>query len=534
MSTSYIKNKTLWKGAFLVSGAAFLGKILSALYRVPFQNITGDLGYYVYQQIYPFYGAAMVISMYGFPVVISKVVMEQTEKGDGEKRAVETAFASLFLLLIVFVPLFLLIFIQAEPIALAMGDVQLKRAIQVVSVVFLFIPVYSAARGYFQGIGLMTPTAVSHTIEQCLRVLVILGLASFVVHTGQSEYRAGESAAIGSIAGSAAGILYLMLSVWRDGAVSRGNIRWSHIFTMMKQINVLLLTRGFFVCAGAMIFILYQWVDAFTIAPLLEQHGMTEEEARTAKGVFDRGQPLLQFGTVIATSFAMAVVPLITRAKQQRNNSASHWYAALSIRVSVLIGAAAAVGLFITAEFVNVMLFENTAGTEFLRILAVTLAASGVVMASSAVMQGHDCFYIPVMHLMLGLVIKTGANIYLIPVFHEKGAAFATVIGMVITALCNMAYLYKKKWVEAFSWRWLWKAFFAVVLMAALALLLIETFSSLFPLTRMWAAVGALSTAVTASVFFVWLLIVCSVLTKEERALLPAMGRIEQIIRRKE
>ncbi|WP_054637346.1 oligosaccharide flippase family protein [Thalassobacillus sp. C254] len=85
----------LIKGALILSAAGLLGKVLSALYRVPYQNLTGDLGYYVYQQIYPFYGAVMVISMYGFPVIISKMMLEdRLHRSKGE----EIAAASFILL----------------------------------------------------------------------------------------------------------------------------------------------------------------------------------------------------------------------------------------------------------------------------------------------------------------------------------------------------------------------------------------------------------------------------------------------------
>ena len=38
----------------LLTVAALLVKILSAIYRVPFQNLVGDEGFYIYQQVYPF------------------------------------------------------------------------------------------------------------------------------------------------------------------------------------------------------------------------------------------------------------------------------------------------------------------------------------------------------------------------------------------------------------------------------------------------------------------------------------------------
>ncbi|WP_052352733.1 oligosaccharide flippase family protein [Neobacillus dielmonensis] len=55
-------SKALVRGAFILTAAAMITKIFSAIYRIPFQNIVGDIGFYIYQQIYPFYGMAVVLS----------------------------------------------------------------------------------------------------------------------------------------------------------------------------------------------------------------------------------------------------------------------------------------------------------------------------------------------------------------------------------------------------------------------------------------------------------------------------------------
>src|SRR3954469_23850691 len=79
------QSKSLFRGAFILAIAALITKILSAVYRIPFQNIVGDVGFYIYQQVYPFYGLAIVLATTGFPVVISKLYAEQKDKKDNEK-----------------------------------------------------------------------------------------------------------------------------------------------------------------------------------------------------------------------------------------------------------------------------------------------------------------------------------------------------------------------------------------------------------------------------------------------------------------
>ena len=63
-------NRQMMQGALVLSLAAFIAKILSAVYRVPFQNMVGNTGFYVYQQVYPIYGIGMTFALSGFPVFV--------------------------------------------------------------------------------------------------------------------------------------------------------------------------------------------------------------------------------------------------------------------------------------------------------------------------------------------------------------------------------------------------------------------------------------------------------------------------------
>ncbi|MGQ0417930.1 hypothetical protein ACT4UL_25585, partial [Bacillus sp. HC-TM] len=46
------KYQAFWRGAIILTIASFVTKVLSAFYRIPYQNIAGDIGFYIYQQIY--------------------------------------------------------------------------------------------------------------------------------------------------------------------------------------------------------------------------------------------------------------------------------------------------------------------------------------------------------------------------------------------------------------------------------------------------------------------------------------------------
>lgn len=45
----------LKQASLLIVVSGLVSKILAATYRIPYQNLVGDRGFYAYQQIYPFW-----------------------------------------------------------------------------------------------------------------------------------------------------------------------------------------------------------------------------------------------------------------------------------------------------------------------------------------------------------------------------------------------------------------------------------------------------------------------------------------------
>lgn len=198
----------LFQGAVILTIAGLLSKVLSAVYRVPFQNIVGDTGFYIYQQVYPFLGIAIMLGTTGFPVMVSKLLSEHGE----ENRQIITRVSLVYITLLSLV-LFLCLYIGAGTMASLMADSQLILLIQMSAFVFLFLPLTVMLRGVFQSDGLMLPTAVSQLIEQLIRVGVLLVLSFYFVRHGYSLYETGAGAVFSSIAGSAASLI-LLLFLW--------------------------------------------------------------------------------------------------------------------------------------------------------------------------------------------------------------------------------------------------------------------------------------------------------------------------------
>src|SRR5699024_38335 len=75
------KANDIMQGALVLTVAGIVGKILRATYRFRVEKLTGDMGYYIYQQVYPLIGIGMILALYGFPQAVSKLTAERKKLG---------------------------------------------------------------------------------------------------------------------------------------------------------------------------------------------------------------------------------------------------------------------------------------------------------------------------------------------------------------------------------------------------------------------------------------------------------------------
>lgn len=416
------------KGAFALTIAALVTKVLSAVYRVPFQNIVGDIGFYIYQQVYPIYALALVLSTYGFPVVLSKLYMERENSGDraATKRLLVVSGGFIFTFCLA---VFLLLYFGAGRLASIMGDHDLAILIKVVAAVFLLIPFTSVFRGYFQGSGNMVPTAYSQVSEQLIRVGTILTASALLIKEGYDLYKVGAGAVFGSVTGGLAGILILLIFIWY-GRLKKGNMRVVLRdvvdFHDTKIIIKALVLQGVAICISNMLLIFMQLADSLNLYSLLLGTGLNAEDAKSWKGVYDRGQPLIQLGAVVATSMSLSLVPLITNAKMKKSKEGLHKHIKLSLEVSLVIGLGAAAGLLAIMEPTNIMLFENSKGSEVLQVLALLILPASLILTIIAILQGLGHTFFPAVVVLGGFVFKYGVNVWLVPAYGTMGAAMAS------------------------------------------------------------------------------------------------------------
>lgn len=445
MATQW-KMSSYMKGAAMLTIAALLVKVLSAVYRVPFQNMVGDEGFYIYQQIYPFIGMITTWTSVGFAIALAKLLSDYSARGDAEsvQKVKRVGFFYISTISIVF---FLLLVLTAPLLAEAMGDSQLSRLIQIGAVVILVMPFLALLKSIFQSTERLTPLAYAQVVEQAVRVGFILVGAHFVLSWTGDLYATGAVALLGATVGEVAGILLLgwwltanERRIWKPStsAVSTRSI--------IRDLTVISISASI----SSLFFLMLQLVDSMTLLNTLVATDTSLQQAKETKGIYDRVQPLIQMGIVVTTSLAFALVPLIASKMHQTTGRGAMPFIRLSYRVALVFGSAGALGLIVTMPYVNEMLFQTRDLSTVLMVGSVQVLWLSLLLLFMSILQGAGRVWRPTAWLTVGVLVKVLANLWFVREFGILGAALSGNLAMLI-ALFGVTFELKRMWPHALA-----------------------------------------------------------------------------------
>lgn len=428
------------KGAFILALAAVLSKLIGTIQKIPLQNIGGDGVFGIYNAVYPFYTLVLLVATAGFPAAVSKFVAERIAAGN-EEGARRVLTISSVMLIVLGVVGGILMYIGAPLLADWIDNRHTEAAIRSSALALPLVPIMAGLRGYFQGMHNMIPTAVSQVAEQTIRVAAMVILLLMLDRNGAADDWIAAGATFGSAAGGAAGLFVMLIYWWiyRQKSANKLSLSpQSHsvhepVFPLLKALSLYALP----ICLGSLSAPLISLVDTFTVPRLLKGIGWSEAEAMVQFGIYNRGMPLVQLMSMLATSLSVLFIPALADARvrdrmdlvQSQSRQALSWF--------WLLGLAASAGVAVLAVPLDIMLYQDDAGSEAMRWLAFTGVGATVSIVTAALLQGMGSVKAPAVHLLLATVVKAVLNIILVPYFGINGAAFAGIVGYAVAAVLN-------------------------------------------------------------------------------------------------
>lgn len=507
---------TIIKGTVVLTLATLIIKILSASYRIPYQNFVGDIGYYVYQQAYPFYAVFLLLVTQGFPVVLSKLFIEAREKSLELEIYTRKYVKKILIVFSVFC--FCSLFIFSKNLSYFMGDSYLSPVIRMISFVYLLLPFLAFKRGVYQSYYTFVPTAISQLVEQTIRVTIIILSAVILSSLGYSVYKVAEGAFLGAFIGGAFALVVLTSYTNKPNTTIKKSVISKRQQNKMRK-NFYIYT--FSIGTTCLLMVLFQLAESINLYKLLLIN-YSELEAKTLKGVYDRAWPLIQLGLVIATSLALNIIPVITSEKTKEKQLETICSA---VKFTVMISLAASIGLIAIMKPTNMFLFTDTKGTLCLQVLALCIFFGSIIITLSSILQGLGDMFTCAIAIIIGFLLKILLNVWMVPHFGLLGAATTTVVLLATIAIYLYYVVNKKLEIQCLSIT-MWVKIIVITLIMGGSILYIT--NQLVVVGRLQHAVLAISCAIIGVIIFVVGILVSNVLTPKEREVLPLLNKIKR------
>lgn len=434
-----MSNKKFLKGAFILASAGLFAKFLGIFFKIPLQRLIHDEGMGLFGLPYPIYTVLLSVSIIGFPAALSKLISEKLAIGDhrGAKKIFNVSF--LMLLVIGLASSATMLFGARLIIKLLRWPTEAYYSIIGLSLAPLFVSIMSAFRGYFQGLQIMTPTAISQIIEQIGRVVFGIGLAYIFISKGIG-YAAG-AASFGASAGAFLGALVLFiffLRYHRQFPIVGGD--GLHIRESTTTIIRRVLWIAFPITIGAILSSVMGLIDSAIVLTKLLESGYSVEGATILYGqLTGKAVTLMNVPLTFSMAMAASLVPAISESFSKNRLNELKEKASTGLKTTIIIALPASFGLAIlSTQIVHLLWGRTEAGGEILRVLSINVLFIALAQTLTGILQGINKIFLPVRNLLIGVMVKmVVSNALLVTHLNIIGTVIGSIVGYIVITVLN-------------------------------------------------------------------------------------------------
>lgn len=472
------KPNTFFGGAAILAMGILVVKVIGLFYKIPLVNIIGSEGSADFNNAYNIYSVLLTISTAGLPVAVSKMVSEANALG--RQNQVHKVFRlSLAAFLTLGVVSFLIMYFGSEQLAGMMHDSLAAAGIRALAPAVICVGCLSAFRGYAQGHGNMTPTAVSQILEALCKLVIGLGLAYWLVRAGQPSHVAAAGAITGVTVGTILALAYMIFNFvstrmreekdTQDAPDSARRI----LSTLMKIAIPITISSSMVgivtVIDSALVqgqiqkvlisdpdsWALYQqvvdfapleaardaWQQAVSSGAAAEAvsqlYGAVELAAenisRSLYGNYSGALTIYNLPLSLMAAITASVIAAVSAALARRDRRGAARITGSALRITALLAFPMGVGLFVLGTPIIRLIFpELDASVEgpLLSTLGIASIFVCLMLVCNSVLQAHGFINLPVVIMALGGVVKivTNYNLVAVPTIGISGAPVGNVL----------------------------------------------------------------------------------------------------------
>lgn len=366
--------------------AGIITKILGFGLRMYLVRVIGDEGLGLFQMVFPIFVTASIIMTVGLPIAVSKFVARNTSKEEYNK-ALQVFELSLITVLFSSLIITFIFIKQAELISeILLDDKRTYYILLAISPALFFTGLASIIRGFFQGLRIMTPTAISRVIEQVARLIGTI-LILFKLSTAALEFKV-TGVAIGVSIGEIISFI-ILVAIFFYYLPQIQNKGYQKVDQSKSQMLKELLKFGMPITCGKLVASLMYTLEAITIPGQLQEVGFSTTAATSFYGQLSgMVQQLIMLPTILTIALNSNLVPAISESLAADNQGNIRNQAQKSIRLTFYFGLLAAVILCLVPYQICEMLFACQEAGTILRVLASAAIFLYLAQIFSSILQG--------------------------------------------------------------------------------------------------------------------------------------------------
>jgi len=462
------RRQNFLSGAAVLAGAVAVTKVLGALYKIPLGNLLGSQGMAHFYAAYNIYNLLLMLSTAGLPLAASRLVAQAAAQGRGDQTR-QVFRAALVLLGAAGAAFSALMLLLPHALAGALHDDAAAAAIRVLAPSVLCVCLTSAIRGYTQGLGNMTPTAVSQIIESACKLAVGLGLCAFLLRRGAAPEVGAAGAISGVTCGTALGLAFLLWAL-RYQTVPRGGDVPEPLGATMGQ----LLRIGVpITLAGGGMSLMTLLDQSLVLGTLQTTLGLSAQAAAEQYGQYTFGMTLFVLPPSFIFPLTVSLIPAITRARERRDHAAARRLTAAAIRITALLALPMGAGLSVLAGPILHLLYPAVpetaeAAAYHLTVLGAASIFVCLMVVTNGILQACGRERVPILTLLCGGALKVAANYLMVgdPAVGIRGAPVGTLYSYVLIVALNMIAVHRCLRGQVDYFRCLWKPALCAAAMA--------------------------------------------------------------------
>ncbi len=408
------------KNAAVVSLGGLAAKAIGVVYRIPLANMLGGYGAGLYQMAYPLFCLMLTFSSVGIPAVVARAVAAECAAGRSGQSVLRAAL-KLFALLGLGGAAML--GALALPVSALQGERALAQCYLALAPAVLFVALIAVLRGYWQGRGVMSPTALSEVVEQGVKV----GAGLLFAARFPDPVSAARGALFAVTVSEAVALLFLLLFP-----------REKERFLRVRRTETgTLLFAALPVMASAALLPLSQMLDSVLIVRLLARH---TSRAVSLYGLFaGSALSLVNLPATLCSGLAAASVPSIAACFAGGEREKGRERAMTALLLCLGLALPCAVVLFAFAPLAVRLLYPALPAGDaallvrLLRLSSVSAATLAAVDLLAACLTAMGLAKRAALSMLLAVLVKAGLQLLLV------GNASYGILGAAVAA--NGCYL---------------------------------------------------------------------------------------------